>query len=36
MRPRPLASRISEDDRAAHAAMVETMRGKAIWAKYGG
>ena len=36
MRPKPLASRISEEDRAAHAAMVETMRGKAIWAKYGG
>jgi len=34
-RPRPLASRISEEDRAAHAAMVEKMGAKAIWAKYG-
>ena len=34
-RPRPLAPRLSEADRAAHAAMVEKMGGKAIWAKYG-
>jgi DNA polymerase-3 subunit epsilon len=34
-RPRPLAPRISEEDRAAHAAMVEKMGAKAIWAKYG-
>ena len=34
-RPRPLAPRLSEEDRAAHAAMVEKMGAKAIWAKYG-
>ena len=34
-RPAPLASRLSEEDRAAHAAMVAKMGGKAIWAKYG-
>jgi DNA polymerase-3 subunit epsilon len=33
-RPRPLAPRISEEESAAHAAMVGTMGGKAIWAKY--
>jgi len=35
-RPTPLAPRLSEVDRAAHAAMVEKMGAKAIWAKYGG
>lgn len=35
VRPNPLGSRLSEEDRAAHAAMVGTMGGKAIWAKYG-
>jgi DNA polymerase-3 subunit epsilon len=35
MRPKPLAPRLSEDERAAHAAMVKTMGDKAIWAKYG-
>ena len=35
VRPRPLPPRISEEERAAHAAMVETMGAKAIWAKYG-
>ena len=35
-RPSPLASRLSETDRAAHAAMVEKMGAKAIWAKYSG
>ncbi|MBD8556761.1 DNA polymerase III subunit epsilon [Rhizobium sp. CFBP 8762] len=33
-RPRPLAARISEAERAAHAAMVSSLGGKAIWAKY--
>lgn len=35
VRPRPLASRMTDADNAAHTAMVETMRGKAIWTKYG-
>jgi DNA polymerase-3 subunit epsilon len=35
VRPKPLAPRLSEEDRAAHAAMVDKMGGKAIWAKYG-
>ncbi|WP_337184654.1 DNA polymerase III subunit epsilon [Shinella sp.] len=35
LRPRPLAPRLSEEERAAHAAMVQTMGAKAIWAKYG-
>ncbi len=35
-RPRPLAPRLSDADQAAHAAMVEKMGAKAIWAKYGG
>lgn len=35
MRTKPLAPRLSEEDRAAHAAMVAKMDGKAIWAKYG-
>ncbi len=35
VRPKPLAPRLSEEERAAHAAMVETMGDKAIWAKYG-
>jgi len=34
-RPHPLAPRLSGEDRAAHAAMVEKMGAKAIWAKYG-
>ncbi|WP_411036232.1 DNA polymerase III subunit epsilon [Shinella sp. BYT-45] len=34
-RPRPLAPRLSEEDRAVHAAMVEKIGAKAIWAKYG-
>ena len=34
-RPLPLAPRLSEEERIAHAAMVEKMGGKAIWAKYG-
>ena len=34
-RPTPLAPRLSDADRAAHAAMVEKMGAKAIWAKYG-
>lgn len=34
-RPRPLAPRLSPEDRAAHAAMVEKIGAKAIWAKYG-
>lgn len=33
-RPRPLAPRVSVEDRAAHAAMVGKMGAKAIWAKY--
>ena len=35
VRPKPLAPRLSEEERAAHAAMVGTMGDKAIWAKYG-
>lgn len=35
VRPRALPPRISEEERAAHAAMVETMGAKAIWVKYG-
>jgi DNA polymerase-3 subunit epsilon len=35
IRPRPLAPRLSEEERAAHAAMVEKMGAKAIWARYG-
>lgn len=34
-RPGPLPSRLSEAESAAHAAMVEKIGGKAIWAKYG-
>ncbi|MDX3977787.1 DNA polymerase III subunit epsilon [Shinella sp.] len=34
VRPKPLAPRLTEEERAAHAAMVATMRDKAIWAKY--
>jgi DNA polymerase-3 subunit epsilon len=34
-RPRPLAPRLLEEDRATHAAMVEKMGAKAIWTKYG-
>jgi DNA polymerase III subunit epsilon len=34
-RPRKLAARLSEDEVSAHAAMVATMKGKAIWQKYG-
>jgi DNA polymerase III subunit epsilon len=33
-RPRPLAPRLTQEEQAAHAAMVEKMGGKAIWAKY--
>lgn len=32
-RPNPLASRLTDDERAAHAAMVTGMGGAAIWAK---
>jgi DNA polymerase-3 subunit epsilon len=35
VRPKPLAPRLSDDERAAHATMVKTMGDKAIWAKYG-
>jgi DNA polymerase-3 subunit epsilon len=35
IRPRPLAPRLSQEERAAHAAMVEKMGAKAIWARYG-
>jgi len=35
IRPRPLAPRLSDEERAAHAAMVEKMGAKAIWARYG-
>jgi DNA polymerase-3 subunit epsilon len=35
-RPAPLASRLSPDDVAAHATMVEKIGAKAIWAKYDG
>ncbi|AYD03113.1 DNA polymerase III subunit epsilon [Neorhizobium sp. NCHU2750] len=34
IRPRALPSRLKEDDRAAHAAMLASMKGKAIWQKY--
>ncbi|HEV7309293.1 DNA polymerase III subunit epsilon [Ensifer sp.] len=34
LRPRPLPSRLSEADLAAHAALVAKIGGKAIWAKY--
>jgi DNA polymerase III subunit epsilon len=34
VRPKPLAPRLTEQEQAAHAAMVATMGGKAIWAKY--
>jgi len=34
-RPRPLGSRLSEQEREAHAALVAKMGEKAIWAKYG-
>jgi len=33
-RPRPLPSRLSEDDLAAHAALIAKIGAKAIWAKY--
>ncbi|SDA75827.1 DNA polymerase III subunit epsilon [Sinorhizobium sp. NFACC03] len=33
-RPRPLPSRLSEDDHAAHAALIAKIGAKAIWAKY--
>lgn len=33
-RPRPLPPRISEDDIAAHAAMVSGLKDKAVWLKY--
>ncbi|UPA24417.1 DNA polymerase III subunit epsilon [Shinella oryzae] len=35
IRPRPLAPRLSDEERAAHAAMVEKMGAKAIWDRYG-
>ena len=35
VRPKPLAPRLTEEERAAHAAMVGKMGDKAIWAKYG-
>jgi len=35
VRPNPLAPRLSDEERAAHAAMVQKMGDKAIWAKYG-
>ena len=35
-RPAPLAPRLSQEDQAAHSAMVAKMGGKAIWAKYSG
>lgn len=34
-RPNPLGPRLTEEDRAAHAAMVGKMGDKAIWSKYG-
>ncbi len=34
-RPRPLPSRLTAGDLAAHAAMVATLKEKAIWLKYG-
>ncbi|SIQ84433.1 DNA polymerase-3 subunit epsilon [Rhizobium sp. RU20A] len=34
-RPVPLAPRLSDDERAAHAAMVAKMGDKAIWSKFG-
>ncbi|MDX3928413.1 MAG: DNA polymerase III subunit epsilon [Shinella sp.] len=34
-RPRPLPGRLSEEEIAAHAAMVEKIGAKAIWTKYG-
>jgi DNA polymerase-3 subunit epsilon len=36
VRPKPLASRLSEEESAAHGTMVQKMGDKAIWAKYGG
>lgn len=33
-RPRPLASRLTQADLEAHASMVASMKGKAIWSKY--
>ena len=33
-RPRPLAPRISDAERAAHAALVDKLGEKAIWKKY--
>jgi DNA polymerase-3 subunit epsilon len=35
VRPSPLGPRLSDEERAAHAAMVQKMGDKAIWAKYG-
>ena len=35
IRPRPLPDRLSPEEQAAHAAMVEKMGTKAIWLKYG-
>jgi DNA polymerase-3 subunit epsilon len=35
VRPNPLVPRLSDEERAAHAAMVQKMGDKAIWAKYG-
>ena len=34
VRPRPLASRLTDDDIAAHAALVRSMGEKAVWGKY--
>ena len=33
-RPKPLASRLSEDERAAHEAFVEKLGGEAVWKRY--
>ena len=33
-RPTPLASRVTAEDRAAHAAFVETLGKEAIWLDY--
>ena len=35
VRPKPLAPRLTEEERTAHAAMVGKMGDKAIWTKYG-
>jgi DNA polymerase-3 subunit epsilon len=35
VRPRPLPARVNEEDLQAHATMIASLKGKAIWQKYG-